>query len=170
MVALLTEYSIAQIIIFIIVLALAIKEVISIFEFFYHRSKNHFKEGFEEEQENEDMKEDIKALYEGLNATNQKFNDINETLTEMRQFCKTSFEKQENTLARLVDSDRDDIKGFIVKEYHYFVEQKHWIDDFSMDVLEKRFGHYVAEGGNSYIETLMNELRALPKHPPKDEK
>ena len=40
---------------------------------------------------------------------------------------------------------------------------KGYIDDFSMDAIEKRYDHYKAEGGNSYISDLMHDLRKLPK-------
>jgi hypothetical protein len=66
----------------------------------------------------------------------------------------------------LIESDKDDIKAYITREYHYFVEEKKWIDKFSLDCIEKRYAHYVDEGGNSFILDLMNELRKLPKQPP----
>ena len=42
---------------------------------------------------------------------------------------------------------------------------KQWIDDFSLDVVEKRFARYKAEGGNTYIENLVEKLRQLPNFP-----
>ena len=68
-----------------------------------------------------------------------------------------------NKIDILVESDKDDIKAFITREYHYFCEQKGWIDDYSMDCIEKRYSHYVEEKGNSFVKTLMNEIRQLPK-------
>jgi hypothetical protein len=68
----------------------------------------------------------------------------------------------------LIESDKDDIKSFITKEHHYYVEQKKWIDKFSLDCIEKRYKHYKDEGGNSFIEDLMGELRKLPKQPPQE--
>ena len=68
----------------------------------------------------------------------------------------------------LVESDKDDIKAFITREYHYFCEQKGWIDDYSMDCIEKRYGHYIEERGNSFVKQLMEQLRALPRKPPKN--
>ena len=65
----------------------------------------------------------------------------------------------------LLDSDRDAIKAHIVEKHHYFCYTKKYIDDYSLDCLEKRYEHYVAENGNSYVEDLMEELRALPKRP-----
>jgi hypothetical protein len=38
-----------------------------------------------------------------------------------------------------------------------------YIDDYSLDCLERRFKHYQDEGGNSYIEDLMKDLRSLSK-------
>ena len=58
-----------------------------------------------------------------------------------------------------------DIKQFIVREYHYFVEQKKWIDDYSLDTILLRYADYKQEGGNSYIEMLIDEIKKLPKHP-----
>ena len=66
----------------------------------------------------------------------------------------------------LIESDRDAIKTYITKEHHKFCYNKGWIDDFSLDCLEKRFKHYADEGGNSFICGFMQELRALPKRPP----
>ena len=66
----------------------------------------------------------------------------------------------------LIDSDKDDIKSFIVKEHHHFCYNQGWIDDYSMDGIEKRFKHYQDEGGNSYIEELMRDLRQLEHRPP----
>jgi hypothetical protein len=65
----------------------------------------------------------------------------------------------------LIASDKDAIKSYITEQYHYFVEQKGWIDDFSLDCLEKRFSHYLEENGNSFVESLMNQIRNLPRVP-----
>ena len=37
------------------------------------------------------------------------------------------------------------------------------IDDYSLDCLEKMFKHYTDEYGNSFIEDLMKQLKALPR-------
>ena len=68
----------------------------------------------------------------------------------------------------LVESDKDDIKAYITREYHYFCEQKGWIDDYSMDCIERRYDHYVEEHGNSFIGGMMEKLRALPRTAPKN--
>ena len=42
----------------------------------------------------------------------------------------------------LIASDKDAIKAFITREHHYFVYQKGWIDDYSLDCVEQRYQHY----------------------------
>ena len=63
----------------------------------------------------------------------------------------------------LIASDRDDIKSWITEKHHYYCYSQEWIDDYSLDCIEKRFAHYQDEGGNSFIAALMAEIRALPK-------
>ena len=63
----------------------------------------------------------------------------------------------------LIDSDKDAIKAYITQQHHYFTYQKGWIDDYSLDCIERRYDHYQDEGGNSFISSLMEEIRNLPK-------
>lgn len=140
-------YSLTQIIIFIILSALAVKEFINLIDWFLNRGEKYFKNKNKEEDKFAKYEEEIKALKENQEKMSESINKLSANVE------------------LLIDSDKDDIKSFITKEYHYFVEEKGWIDKFSFDCIEKRFNHYKDEGGNSFIEDLMNELRQLPKQP-----
>ena len=140
-------YYLTQIIIFIILSALAVKEFINLIDWFLNRGEKYFKNKNKEEDKFAKYEEEIKALKENQEKMSESINKLSANVE------------------LLIDSDKDDIKSFITKEYHYFVEQKGWIDKFSFDCIEKRFNHYKDEGGNSFIEDLMNELRHLPKQP-----
>ena len=37
------------------------------------------------------------------------------------------------SIKMLISSDRDDIKAYSTSQYHHFVEDKQWIDDFTAD-------------------------------------
>ena len=78
------------------------------------------------------------------------------------------FKKIEDSIEMLIESDKEDIKAFITLQHHKFVYEQEWIDDYSMECLEKRFAIYEREHGNSFVLGLMNELRALPKRPPRE--
>ena len=90
----------------------------------------------------------------------------------MNQELKFIFLDQEvdATLTKLIEkidqltgSDKDAIKSYITEKHHFFVYKQGWIDDYSLDCLERRFEHYKEEGGNSFIEQEMNDLRSLPR-------
>lgn len=62
---------------------------------------------------------------------------------------------------RLIESDRLAIKTYI-KEQHDIWVPKGCIDGQVLELLEDRFKIYTEEGGNSWAEKLMNDMRALP--------
>ena len=144
MVDLLKVFSWEQIVLFTVLLALAIKGLISFIDWVKERNNKAFKvaqKPIELQNTLQKHDEEIKDLHSSIDSLLQKI-DL------------------------LIQSDKDDIKAFITREHHYFCYQKGWIDDYSLDCIEKRFDHYQDEGGNSFVETLMNELRSLPKKQP----
>ena len=65
----------------------------------------------------------------------------------------------------LMESDRDDIKSWLVEKYNFYKENPtRSISNHTMDTIEKRYSHYKEEGGNSYIDnTIMPGLREMAK-------
>lgn len=137
------QYSVFHIIQFVAVLALAIKGGISFLEWAFPRLRQLIKKTEEPKELKYDIKENAEAIKE--------VKDCIHILTDK--------------IDTLIASDKDDIKAFITRQHHYFVYSKGWIDDYSLDCIEKRYGHYIDEGGNSFIKGLMLELRKLPKKP-----
>lgn len=76
----------------------------------------------------------------------------------------------ERKIDMLVDSDKDAIKSYITQKHHFFCYEQGWIDDFSLDCIERRYQHYKEEGGNTFIDGFMGELRQLPKGSPQKDK
>ena len=155
MLELLQHYSIPEIFLFIVLLALAFKSVVSFFEWLEERLKKAFNIKFGKMSEKEKI--------------NKRIEDGENFMTQLREHQKHNDEALQDLSKKidtLVESDKDDIKAYITKEHHKFCYDKGWIDDFSLDCLEKRFKHYADEGGNSFICGFMQELRALPKRPP----
>lgn len=155
MLDLLQHYSISEIFLFIILLALAFKGVVTFFEWLQEHIKKAFNIKFRKISEKE--------------RVNKKIEDGEIFMNELREHQKINDETLKSLSKKidvLVQSDKDDIKAYITKEHHKFCYDKGWIDDFSLDCLEKRFKHYADEGGNSFICGFMEELRALPKRPP----
>ena len=147
MLDLLDKFTPVEIIIFIVMLAIAFKKIADFLDWMADKIKKRdlFKKGeYTEEQRNKQIDETLESLSGVLKNLSEKV-DI------------------------LMNSDKDAIKAFITKEHHYFCYQKKWIDDYSLDCIERRYDHYKEENGNSFISGLMEELRALPKQPPENE-
>ena len=159
MLQLLQTYSIQNILIFIVILALAAKSVISFFDW----AKERIQKVFNKQHSKLSKKERLEQRL-------QHGSQIMKKLQTDQEATDKILEGLSNKIDMLIESDRDDIKAFITREHHYFCYQVGWIDDFSLDCIEKRYKHYKDEGGNTFIDGFMEELRALPKLDPSQNK
>lgn len=158
MLELISAYSISEIITFIILLCAAIKGAFSFGDWAWAR----FKKVVDKENEEKTNDEKVQELLDSYSTKLEEVHTAHEALI-------LALNEMNAKVSCLIQSDKDAIKSFITKEHHYYCYRQKWIDDYSLDCIEKRFGHYVEEGGNSFIESLMNELRDLPKTPPEEE-
>ena len=148
MAELITNYSWSEIILFVIAFAAAIKGVVT----FWDWGKDRLRKVYDKE----DKIEEIKSLIVKNTRQMNEFSNIQaQTINEIQHL-------KEN-ITNLTASDKDDIKAWITEKHHHFCYDIKYIDDYSLDCIEKRYAHYVDEGGNSFISTLMEEIRNLPK-------
>lgn len=154
MLELLKQYSLSDILIFIIIFALAIKSTVTFFDWAIERFQKIFNKQHTELNEKEQLE---RRLDHGSQIMDQ--------LQTNQKAIEKTLEDLSDKINMLIESDKDDIKSFITREHHRFCYQVGWIDDFSLDCIEKRYKHYTDEGGNTFIPGLMEELRALPKSP-----
>lgn len=152
---LLTTYSLIDVILILFLVAFAVKEIIQLQDFFSNRRKAKITE---EQNDNKTIEKILEKLDELEDQVAVLYEDTTTSFAEIQGTLKEHEEKLDD----LTDSDKDDIRADIVEKYHFFTKQG-YIDDFSMDSVEKRYCHYKKEGGNSYITDLMSELRKLPK-------
>ena len=160
MLELLTAYSLTDILVFIVMLAIAFKAVVTYGTWLYGWLKQKFggkteKEIQEEVQEEMDEEARSNILQGRLLLGEQKMRDHEEKIDKLTQMVEL-----------LLTSDRDNIKAYIVEKHHYFCYNRKWIDDYSMDCIEKKYETYQKENGNSYVSDLVKDLRALPPKPP----
>ncbi len=165
MTELLTTYSLSEILMFVVALAVAFKGVSTFIDWVQEkRKKDVLKSMLPESLENELKQERDERKQQIANIEAKRERDTQELHQEIAAVAK-QVSSLTGKIDILVESDKDDIKAFITREYHYFCEQKGWIDDYSMDCIEKRYNHYVEENGNSFVGQLMTALRALPRKP-----
>lgn len=145
---LLAKYSLSEIALFAFLLLVAVKEALQLFDWF----RSRVKQTYDKHRQNDEI--------EGTVA------DLNESYEDALRKVNQSFDGVNEKIKMLIESDKEDIKSFLTSQHHHFVYEKGWIDDYSMECIEKRFAIYEKEHGNSFVKGLMQELRALPKRPP----
>lgn len=152
MLELFQKFSFQEIVLFIIILAVAIKGTVTFLEWSQEKISKilHIKNG--KTTEKQQMKQHL--------ADNTI---LIEKLAEKQNKTDEYLKKMSDKIDLLIESDKDDIKSYITREHHRFCYDLKEIDDFSLDCLEKRFKHYSDEGGNSFIQGFMQELRKLPR-------
>lgn len=169
-----TTYSLGDIIFFSIALAATLKSFFTFWDWGYAKIQSKFKKDFNKEKAEEELQKqlaNIASQMEKIRTGHQQ--DKEEIVNQIKNInLQHSLDRQEliqkldetkETVRILLESDKDDIKSWITEKHHYFCYEKKVIDDYSLDGIEKRYQHYVDEGGNSYAETLMKDIRALPK-------
>lgn len=142
---LLSTYSLDQILVFIIMLSLAIKGGVDFYDWVKKRFNTTIADAQTKEAKKEEVTDNIAKLF------------------EMQKEQSEAIASLTKSVDLLLRSDRDDIKAWITQQHHYYCYELKYIDDFSLDCIEKRYTHYKAEGGNSFIEDLMTDLRSLRK-------
>jgi enoyl-[acyl-carrier-protein] reductase (NADH) len=147
-----TRYSATEIIVFLTLLAGAFKGFMSFWDWFIDWLRKKFDKEYEKKRKSEELVKEI-------NSHTKNIAELTKTQTQIKDQIK----ELHGLIHVLIDSDRDDIKSWITEKHHYFCYNRKVIDDYSLDCIEKRYEHYKDEGGNSYIDTLMSEIRALPK-------
>ena len=142
---LLSSYSLDTIVIFIVVLSFAIKGIIDFIDWAKKRINSKIGHAQEELMEQQHIKENIENLF------------------KMQLQQKEAIDSLTKSVDLLLQSDKDDIKAWITEQHHYFCYELKYIDDFSLDCIERRYTHYRHEGGNSFVDSLMVDLRSLKK-------
>lgn len=121
----------------------------------------------------EDIKDEITAITEKLESSKMESNNADAVLENKLTEYNKNIEKLSGALTnleaqtnRLVESDRDSIKAYIVG-VHKSATNEGYIDLHTLSIVESQYITYLSENGNSFVEKLMTEIRDLPEEPPK---
>ena len=142
---LLTQFSIQEILIFLVLFAVAFKAVVTFWDWLSGWIKSKVNKDDSCEKAKQEINQRVDTIYAMTNSQEERMN------------------KMSKALDLLVESDKDNIKSWIVEKHHHFCYEVGAIDYFSLESIERRYDHYQAENGNSYVATLIKELKELPK-------
>lgn len=155
------NFTFSEIILFIILVLVAIREVWSLVEFFIEKGRKKLGKEKSKDKKESDLVNQLASFNDQIQSLLKQEKELSESIKSFKKENETRFKEIDSKLDLLTQSDKDSIKSWIVEKHHFFIEQG-WVDDFNMDAIEKRFTHYEQEGGNSYVHDLMMDLRKLP--------
>ncbi len=136
------QLSISEIILFLIILAIAIRNFVQFIDW----SKKRAKQAIDENEKPLQLE----------NITKQHERQLEKIRIQLKEL--------KESVNLLIESDRYDIKHSITGNHHYFCYEVGSIDDYSLDCLERKYIHYKDEGGNSFVASMMEDLRNLPRN------
>lgn len=143
--SLLTQYSATEIFVVLILFLVALRFLEELISHFYEKLKKQI-------LKEEETPDKIQQLEE----------KIDRMITKMDQNTK-QIEQTENALKIVQERLQENTRTAIIDAHHKYVYNYSAIDDITMQSLERRYLYYKASGGNSFIDTLMEEMRALPR-------
>lgn len=136
MVQFFSKYSLQFTIVFLFMFGVACKQFYEVYDFFKNKTVQQVDKVRDEKELLTWLVQEVKGLKDQLQQITEK-------------------------LDSLLVSDLDGIKSWIVMLYKQCKKDPSILDSMQMDLLERRYKHYKNEGGNSYIDNLMQELREI---------
>lgn len=165
MLNLLAAYSLQEIVIFIVLLCVAFKEVVAFFKWLKELYNDKFNNDVNKMTKEQTLEQHYEIYTKQHEETIEKCNILDKKIDDLIDMFNNRFKSIEEKIDVLTASDKDDIKSWLVEKYNFYKENSSRpISYHTMETIEKRYSHYKEEGGNSFIdETIMPGLRMMAK-------
>lgn len=157
-----SQYSIEVIILIIFMVGLSIKGFSELWDWFKKQFFDNFSKESAQNQRHQEIMENLNDLQLRNSAMEARIetqlSQMDQRLTGVElRLEKSTARIQENTKSQLID-----------KHHHFCYNVKH-ISDADLEAIERRYLYYKSDGGDSYIDTLMDDIRSLPRKQNYDE-
>lgn len=106
------------------------------------------------EKKYDEVVENIAGVCKSLEVIKEDVSDNNEMLGRI-----------EERVDMLHEQEQQDIRAYLVDRHNYFCFDIGAIDEGSLTEIEARYSYYKSQGGNSFIDNMMSDIRKLPYIP-----
>lgn len=144
---------------------IALKFIWSLVDWFATKIKHIFNVQSEKEKKEQDFKNTILDMAKKIDEKEVQFTDAILTVKTMINELKAKMcelEEKENITQERIQQDS---RAYLIDKHKRHTSAG-WIDIHSLENLEIRYMYYKAAGGNTFVDGLMQDLRALPKSAP----
>lgn len=166
---LMQQYQPNDIIVILILVTLCAKVIYDLCHWAYTTLRQWFGERYRSEEKEKkvdgiekrlnEIADSVDALSNDVRNMHMKLCDVKDT-NDMLVAKIADLEKQENNLQEHFLAYT---RAFIIDKYHYYCYQMNSIDDMSLQSIELCYLYYKAEGGDSFVDGLMERMRVLPR-------
>ena len=156
--ALITTYGIVPVILTLIIAVPALINFISWCKATWAKREKFKQENIEKGRTIERAEETEQLRF---TAGETRISTLEDSVKKLTEIAET----QNQMIKRLTTSDMLDIKSWIKAQHEKYMAQG-WIDLQALDLLCQRHEIYKEEGGNSWADCLVEELKTLPHRPP----
>lgn len=171
-----TQYSAVEVIYMLILIGLSFKLVSELVDWFKNKGRVYFKK--ETQQENlvdklDIISEKIDSLSDQISGLEQRVDNTEtaiyslkdkvKNLTDVAASLEEQSQKTDESLNLVQDRLQNQARDRLIELHHKYVYEYKMIDDIGLQSMERTYFYYKAAGGNTFIDTLMDEVRDLPR-------
>lgn len=147
---LVTEFSIQDIILIVIMVASGLKFLWSLFDWFHQKLRRWLSIETEKEKKERNLGDQLQNLADKQEELFKKFDRLSDL---------------NDKIDNITDRLQEDTRSYIIDKHHFFCYKCGCIDLFSLESIERKYMYYKQAGGDSFIDSLMYDIRALPSSP-----
>lgn len=170
------QYSFGEVALVLLLFVICVKQIGASIEWIVDKIRGYFKSDLikdEKMKEGESIHKKLDELAEKVDALSiavknvsdqngtleSKINDLDLKNSLINEQISKVEKQEKNIQEHLMGYTR----AFIIDKYHYYCYQTRQIDDISLQGLEVCYLYYKSNGGNSFVDGLMERLRSLPR-------
>ena len=176
---LLSSYSTGEVVAILIVSLLLVVAIARAAGFIWEKLKGYFGIKNEEAQWRSDLTHNVDGIKTDVKDMQQRIIDIEEKadergarLAKVEEYTKNDHEREKQIIdhnekidimcSKVQQRLQDDARWAFKDAYNYYYLRCGKIDEHSIEALESKYQHYKEAGGNSFVDTIMEQLRSLP--------
>lgn len=147
-----THYTFQELLVVTVGLLLAGQGIWKLIEFYYEKYQIQVGKKVNKDEWERNLADSMESMDKKID----KLYDQNKE-THMRQ------DKTEQTLSILQERMQENTRSFLIDAHNKFCYQLKKIDDLNLQSIERHYLYYKTAGGDTFIDQLMVDIRALPR-------
>lgn len=116
--------------------------------------------------------EELEKLHKSVDHLEEKGEERGRRLKKVEEYIAEDWQREQDILdhhkkidemcGRVQARLQDDTRWAFKDAYNFYYVKQGYIDSQSLEALEQKYQHYKLAGGNSFVDTIMKQMRTLP--------